>query len=212
MTYQELQETILAKLNLTAEEAKYDNILTKIPNLCNEALGDIANRGKPLYKTLIVDLTTDTVTGALLPNEIVSASRFITFPSDFISLTNEYVRRIPITVVGGVIVESDISNYLTVEGRYFRRMSSRQLLFPNDFGYRYLVPTVCRYPKITLMMENIDIEESVVELLPNYVIAELLRSDDLTTSMVYRNLYETSLSALNDSVLSPTDSFYNEDF
>lgn len=209
MKYTDIVETILAKLNLTSKEAEYDNILTKIPHLCNECLGDVANRGKPFYKLLIIDITKSTVTPAsLLVNESVSAERFVTFGQDFLALTNEFIQRVPIVVQNGVVEE--VGNYERIDGSCFRRLSSRQLLFPIDFEYRYLVPTVCRYPVIVESPLDIDIELSVLDLIPNYVVSELLRVDDLVLSTTYRNLYESSLAALNDSVLEAAGSLYNE--
>lgn len=213
MKYSDLLETILAKLNLTQAEAQYDNVLTKIPHLCNECLGDVANRGKPLYKLLIIDITKETVSPTtLLPNETVSSERFITFDSDFLALTNEFIQRVPITVTNGVITET--TEYERVDGNKFRRLSSRQLLFPNEYEYRYLVPIICRYPRLATSDiaadDELDIELSILELIPNYVVSELLRVDDVGLSTSYRNSYESSLAALNDSVLEAAGSLYSE--
>ena len=215
MTYSELVNTVCAKLGLTAEEAKYDGILNKIPLLANECLSDIANRAKPFYKTLIIDIIPSSsviAAGNLMPNEIISNTHFITFPSDFLSLTNEFIQRVPIDASTDTIHETDI--YKRIDGNQFRRMSSRQLLFPNEFNYRYLVPTVCRYPKITGTEgeAEIDIEESVMNIIPNYVVSELLHNDDLTSSLQWRNFYEVSIVALNDSVLAPAGDLHNSDY
>lgn len=210
MTYNTIVDIILSKLNLTPEEAAYDRVLNRIPHLCNEALGDIANRGKPLYKMYIINITEGTVTpSTLIENESVSATRFITFPAEFLNLTNEFIQRCPITVTDGEIEET--GEYERVDGRHFRRLSSRQLLFPNEFEYRYLVQATCRYPKIVGDEdEEIEIDDNILELLPNYVVSEILRVDDLSLSVVYRNLYESALAALDDSVLDPAGNLYDE--
>jgi hypothetical protein len=215
MTYADIQANVLSKLNLSTDEAQYDNILAKIPIFCNEALGDIANRGKPLYITLIIDVVvsgTTVDTDELITNESVVTTRFVTLPSNVLSLTNEFIQRAPITVDSDGLITEDCE-YGAIDGRLFRRLSNRQLLFPNEVtDFRYLVPTVCRYAKIVTDEPDteIDIEESILELLPNYVVAELLRVDDVTLSVVYRNMYEAGLAALNDSVLAPASSLHSE--
>lgn len=225
MTYADILNIILAKLNLTMDEAKYDNVLSKIPYLCDEALGDIANRGKPYYKMLIYDFMPDYVAGdvdltSLTTNESIIATRFVTMPTDFLALTNEFIQRAPIKINANTLELEETGDYSQVEGREFRRLSSRQLLFPNEINaYRYLVPTVCRYPRFAtgatpLASSDADldatIEPSILELLPNYVVAELIRVDDLTLSTVYRNLYESALAALNDTILEPAGSLHSE--
>lgn len=209
MKYSELLNLILAKLNLTAEEAQYDRILDKIPGLCNEALGDIANRGKPLYKLIIVTITNKRIASEPLENEIRSSNRFVTFPGNFLTLTNELIQRAKINVdEDGVLTE--LEDYNRIDGRHFTRYSSRQLLFPKDNDYRYLVQSKCRYPRITGKEDTIEIDDVILELLPNYVVSELIRVDDLTLATSYRNLYEAALAALDDSVLDPAGDLYNE--
>lgn len=207
MTYSDLQGVILSKLNLTPDEAKYNNILDKIPAFCNEALSDIANRGKPLYITYIIDIATDTIT-VLAENELQFTTPYVTFPSVMMSLTNEFIQRVPIEIIDGVATE--VGEYERIDGRNFMRLSNKQLKFPADNNYRYLVRTICRYSRITSSSDELDIDEAILDIIPNFVVAEILRNDDLQTSSQYRNMYEVALSSLDDSVLDPSGTLYDE--
>ena len=211
MKYSELESLVLSKLDITLENARDDNILAKIPALCNACLGDIANSGKPLYKLLIFDVTQDAVLPeSLSNNETAVHAFFVTFPADFLSLTNEFIRRSKITVEAGVV--SDDGCYERVDGSRFRRLSSRQLLFPPEYGWRYLIQATFRYARITGSEgdADLDIEQSVLDLIPDFVVSELIRSSDVTLSVVYRNLYEAGLSKLDCTVMDPPGSFHDD--
>lgn len=213
LKYSELVDRILTKLNLTPSEAEYDGILRKIPGMVNEALGDIANHGKPFYQTYIVDyippsIVVEPYTGGI----ILVRDRIFTFPPDFISLTNELAQVVALTVRDGVAYENDI--FERIDGRVFRRLNSRQILLPQTQNpCRYLFFATSHYPAVKGDNSNqeIDIERSVIELVPNYVVSELLRNDDITMSTVYRNLYESGIASLNDTVLAFAGNLYDGD-
>lgn len=215
MKYTDLINAVLSKLGLTEEEAKFDRILDRVPIFANEALRDIANRGKPFYKLYSVNVLTDISgvdTTKTTEYDIVSNTRLVKFPPDFISLTNEHIFRVPIVVVDGIITETDTeANYEYLDGSMFRRYSSRQLLFP-AFGYRYYAQAICHYPEVKINSQDLDLEYSIFNLLPDYIASELLKNDDIATAMSYRNAYETALAYLDDTALAPVSSLRNEDY
>lgn len=217
MKYSDIVDLILIKLDITAADAAHDGTLNKIEPLVNEALGNIANKGKPYYKLEVFNVFLDgTPTSSINSQELgVSLTeRVIPFSRDFIALTNEYILHAPISVVEGHIVET--GELKPIDGREFRRMTSNKLIAPNktDSAYRYYFQTLSRYPRVSKDTpdEEIDIEQSVLDLVPNYVISEILRNIDLQTSVYYRNMYEDGVAGLDDSVLQPAGSLYNEGY
>ena len=213
LRYSELVDRILTKLNLTPTEAQYDGILRKIPGMVNEALGDIANHGKPFYQTYIVDHIPSSINVNPYEDGIfLVRDRIFTFPPEFISITNELAQFVTLTIKEGVAYEN--GDFERVDGRVFRRLNSRQILLPQtQTPCRYLFFAVSHYPTVVGDNSNqvIDIERSVIELVPNYVVSELLRNDDVTMSTVYRNLYESGIASLNDSVLAFAGNLYDGD-
>lgn len=218
MTYSDIVNLILIKLDITEDDAAHDGTLNKVEPLINEALGSIANKGKPFYKLEIfnVFLNGDDI-ATISPDELGTnlKQRVLPFPRDFITLTNEYALYAPITIGSdGFITETAPTK--PIDGREFRRLTSNKLVAPDirDVGIRYYFQTLARYPKVKRDNpdEEIDIEQSVLDLVPNYVISEILRNIDLTTSAYYRNMYEDGVANLDDSVLQPTGTLYNEGY
>lgn len=218
MTYNDIVNLILIKLDITENDAMHDGTLNKIEPLINEALGNIANKGKPFYKMEIFNVFLDgTDINSIDKDElgINLTQRVLPFSKDFLSLTNEYILFSHIKVdENGRIIE--LSEPAPLDGRDFRRMTSTKLIAPtkNGTAVRYYFQTKARYPKVTKDNpdEELDIEQSVLDLVPNYVISEILRNIDITTSTYYRNMYEDGVANLDDSVLQVAGSLYNEGY
>ena len=217
MTYSDIVQLILIKLDITEDDAAHDGTLNKIAPLINEALGNIANKGKPFYQLEVFNVFLDgTDINTIAADELGTnlSQRIIPFSKNFISLTNEYILFVPIGVVDGKIVENGVPT--PVDGREFRRMTSNKLIAPvvESTSVRYYFQTMARYPQVSREDPDaeLDIEQSVLDLVPNYVISEILRNIDLTTSAYYRNMYEDGVANLNDSVLHAAGALYSEGY
>lgn len=168
---------------MTDKEAEQQSYLTKFPILANECLITIANDIKPNIKKIMVD-------GELLTT--TEEDQIITLPDDFLSFPS-------------------MINYLDGEADpTIVYVGNNQLLLPKIGTYTIFYNAL--YPIITDITSstadiNLEIPQSVLNLLPSYVASQCLAQDDVQRSAILRNEYELMLSRLDDNIMYESNHF-----
>lgn len=218
-TYGYIKNAILAKMNLSEQEALEQNILDGIPYYLNECLTQITSTIKPKYSWVMVTVYCDTIP---IPKELQKPDKqesleemerrekaleeylkdktFINtpykMPDDFIAFS------------GKSMVSLEIKNpfvrYVYDKPQevheHVAYISNNSLIFKHPGKYIITYDAQWEFFKDTTLDEKeIDIPADIVQCLPAYVASQLWKIDDERKAAIYRNEFEMAFARINNA-------------
>ena len=199
-TYGDMQEMILAKLDLTEEEAKAHALIQRFPRFADEAMTQICSAVQPNRTFDCIEVVNE------MPETLEDGVHYAilgkpyTMPKDFISFGDD-VNTITYTEHGHNYVSDvfeDDFKYLGYNKLLFRRLGS----FCISYNARWIDSFVGLDINAPL-----EAPRDVLDCIPSYVASQCMKIDDEYKSAVYRNEYETFLACIDDSDYSNTRTF-----
>lgn len=194
-TWGYLRNAILAKMDLSEDEANTQNLTSRFPYFANEALTQICSSVMPKYSfaEFVVDDSNKNI--------------MLSMPDDFISFGDD--------------VNTVVREYQELNFKY----STRTEASDNDFTYigynkimffnfgTYYISYNARWFNFADVENNlsddteIDVPCDILDCIPSYVASQLFKIDDEYKAQVYRNEYETFLSRIDDTNKKQTKTF-----
>ena len=185
-TWGDLQETILAKLDLDEDEATVQNLINRFPYFANEAMTQICSAVKPKHAYFEVEITNENV-GTLInmPDD------FISFDDDInkIAYFDQYLNR--------TITEeaTDFDFEYLGDTLLFKRIGK----FYISYNARWIDTFVNLDSATELAAGGYGIPRDILDCIPSYVASQCMKIDDEYKSSVYRNEYEVFLARIDDT-------------
>lgn len=184
-TWGDIQEVILAKLDLGEDEAEIQNLISRFPYFANEAITQICSAVKPKHTYFEVNVT-DEYTA--------------TMPNDFVSFGDD-VNRIQYKEYNHVITREAHDDDFEYLG-YNRLLFKRPGKFYISYNARWIDSFVGVESDFVL-----DIPRDILDCIPSYVASQCMKIDDEYKSSVYRNEYEMFLARIDDTDYKNTKTF-----
>lgn len=179
--WSQIKQATLDKLYLSESEAQEQYGLQKFQRLANECINSIANTLKPRIKYLQFKVVADDVTPGV--NEY-HLNNLIKMPSDFLSFSS-----FPSYLDG---VEDPEIVYVTDKDIKVFELGE------------YIVVYNAIYPEITTQIvqndTELEIDSSILNVVPTYIAWNLLSQDDPQRSMILKNEYELMLARIDNDV------------
>lgn len=171
MKWSEIKSRILDKLFMSESEATSQGYVRFFRGYANEMLNVVANGIKPKIATYTVITT--------IENEQV------TMPDNFIS-------------------HSDMPNYLDDEANPdIIYVNDRELILPIIGTYKiyYNAEWDVITEEISTTDVQLDIDTSILRMIPTYVASKVLQQDDIQRAMILLNEYELMLGRLDTNIM-----------
>lgn len=188
-TWGDMQEVILAKLDLSEEEAETQNLVSRFPYFANEAMTQICSI-KPKHTFFEVKVDKDNI------------GNLVTLPDDFIAFGDD-VNKFVYSEYGETYVENayaDEFDYVGYNQVLFKRIGK----FYISYNARWIQSFVNMEPDTELA----DIvPRDILDCIPSYVASQCMKIDDEYKSSVYRNEYEVFLARLDDTDFKSNKTF-----
>lgn len=231
-TYGYLLEAVLAKMDLSSEEANELGLLNKIPFYANEGLSQITAGIKPRHKYAtynvryysehVSDLQrkyhldkADFISDPNIPNSALSPI-YIKAREEYSCTQHVYI---PCKMPSDFIRWSQSKAYYTdMRAKDTREATSADFNTYGDDEVLFLRPGLFRIPydaywfhfePTTLSTEVIDIPMDIMECLPSYIAAQLFKIDDEQKSSILRNEFEIMIARIDDNTAQTSRSFHN---
>lgn len=189
-TWGDMQEVILAKLDLTEDEASVQNLTSRFPYFANEAMTQICSAVKPKHTFYEFDVSDDKI------------GELFTMPADFISFGDD-VNKIVYDENGQLYVDTAYDNDFDYVG-YNKLLFKRAGKFYISYNARWIQTFVGMDPEVELAT---DVPRDILDCIPSYVASQCMKIDDEYKSSVYRNEYEMFLARIDDSDYKNTKTF-----
>lgn len=196
-TYGDMQEMILAKLDLTEEEAETQGLIRRFPRFADEAMTQICSAVQPNRTFDCIEVVDE------LPSELKENTHYAvvgrpyTMPADFISFGDD--------VNTLTYVEHGHRCVVDVFDDDFKHIGYNKLLFKRTGTYciSYNARWIDTFVNLDV---NVPLEapRDVLDCIPSYVASQCMKIDDEYKSAVYRNEYEAFLARIDDSDYSNT--------
>lgn len=212
-TWGYIKYVILSKLDLEEEEASNQNLLSRFPYYCNEAMTQICSSIKP--KNTYKDFT------------INEAFQVETMPEDFVRFgddVNYYRSAQPKSHLAGYPEEinkhfselypSEDFDPLYMNG--FREASDDEFVY---HGYssllfkkpgEYKISYDARWFKFDVGLEDdtlLPVPEDILDAIPSYVASQCFKVDDEVKSSIFRNEYELALARIDSTTYGNSKTF-----
>lgn len=179
-TWGDLQEIILAKLDLSEEEAETQNLISRFGYFANEAMTQICSTIKPKHTFFESEINYEDVGNA------------VSMPEDFISFGDD-VNKIVYSDYGHTVCRSAFDDDFEYLG-YNKLLFKRNGKFYISYNARWIDSFVNIDKNFVL-----DIPRDILDAIPSYVASQCMKIDDEYKSSVYRNEYEIFLARIDDS-------------
>lgn len=188
-TWGDMQEVILAKLDLNEEEAETQDLVRRFPYFANEAMTQICSI-KPKHTFFEADVAAEDI------------GNLITLPDDFIAFGDD-VNRIVYNYLGETCVDNaydDDFSYVGYNAVIFKRAGK----FYISYDARWVQSFVNMEPDTELA--NV-VPRDILDCIPSYVASQCMKIDDEQKSATYRNEYEIFLARLDDTNFKSNKTF-----
>ena len=192
-TWGDLQETVLAKLDLIEDEAEVQGLITRFAYFANEAMTQICSAIKPKATFFEVEIN---------DNNIFTKLKM---PEDFISFGDD-INKIVYSEYGQQFVaeaHDDDFEYLGYNELLFKKRGK----FYISYNARWIGTFVGVDPSLELAGEPYNIPRDILDCLPSYIASQCMKIDDEYKSSVYRNEYEIFLARIDDTNYKNTKTF-----
>ena len=222
-----LKEVILAKLDLTEDEANEQNLISRFPYYANEVITQICSAIKPKWTfaefkvvdTLYIDikhgelLEDETYESVAAANNWTLVGKRATMPNDFISFGDD------VNLINTDLYGNDLTR--EAHDKDFRYLGYNQLMFstPGIYQISYNARWV-DFNAIPRTDEDgieytgpiddshvLDIPMDILDCIPPYVASQCFKFDDQYKSQVYRNEYEMALARIDNTNYKNTKTF-----
>lgn len=197
MGYQwnDLKNTILAKLDLTEEEANVQNLINRFPYYANEAMTQICSSIKPKYTFIDFEITQEDV------------GEPQTMPKDFVSFSDDVCYELKDEIVD-FYTKQTITIKKELHDTDFEYYGYNQVVFkhPGKFYIAYNA----RWYTLTNNIEGdtyLDVPNDVLDCIPSYVASQCYKIDDEYKASVFRNEYEMMLARIDNRNYKNTKTF-----
>lgn len=175
--WSEIKQATLNKLFLEEEEARQQGYLEKFQDFANEGLSIIANGVKPRI--------------AVLDTEVTENNTTVTMPEDFLSFAD---------MIGYLNNNPDPEVIFVTD---------KQIILPETGSYKILYNALWHEIDKNDITNDIslDIDASVLRLLPTYMASQILAQDDVQRSAILKNEFELMLARLDTNVMYETNHY-----
>jgi hypothetical protein len=188
-TWGDMQEVILAKLDLGEEEAEIQNLVSRFPYFANEAMTQICSI-KPKHTFFEAEVDKDDI------------GNLVTLPGDFIAFGDD-VNKFVYSEYNETYVEDAYADEFDYVG-YNQVLFKRTGKFYISYNARWVQSFVNMEPDLELA----DIvPRDILDCIPSYVASQCMKIDDEYKSSVYRNEYEVFLARLDDTDFKSNKTF-----
>lgn len=193
--WNDLQNTILAKLDLTEEEANVQNLINRFPYYANEAITQICSSVKPKYSFAEFEIDKDNVGVAQK------------MPDDFVSFGDDVCYEIKDEIIDFYTKET-ITIKKELHDTDFTYHGYNQVIFkhPGKFYISYNARWITLTNKID-GKDYIDAPKDVLDCIPSYVASQCFKIDDEYKASVFRNEYEMMLARIDNTNYKNTKTF-----
>lgn len=194
-TWGDMQETILAKLDLSDDEAEIQNLVSRFPYFANEAMTQICSSIKPKHTFAKFEVDEDGI------------GNLMTMPDDFISFGDD-VNKIVYTEYEGTSyaqtrIEPAYDDYFDYVG-YNQLLFKRPGIFYISYNARWIQTFVGMEPETELANGT---PRDILDSIPSYVASQCMKIDDEYKSATFRNEYEMFLARIDDTDYKNTKTF-----
>lgn len=189
-----IKQRILNKLGISEEEARQQGYLSRFQDYANECLDHIANGVKPKVDSYEIVTT--------VKNSVV------TMPVDFIGFS-EHINNLTMTVENygyGYFCEpgyNSTTQTVLISDPRIEYVTNNSIRLPEIGTYNIFYNAL--YPEIsnTDIKDDVvlEIEPSILNLIPSYVASQSLATDDIQKSVRLQNEFELGLSRLDTGEL-----------
>lgn len=201
-TWGDMQEVILAKLDLSEEEAETQNLVSRFPYFANEAMTQICSI-KPKHTFFKAEVDKDGI------------GNLVTLPDDFIAFGDD-VNKFVYSEYNETYVSdaySDEFDYIGYNQVLFKKTGT----FYISYNARWIQSFVNMEPDTELAVavprDILDgkpsyvVPRDILDCIPSYVASQCMKIDDEYKSSVYRNEYEVFLARLDDTDFKSNKTF-----
>lgn len=225
-TWGYIVDSVLAKMDLTQDEALTMNLTDKMYIYANEAMTQICSTVKPRREFYVVNVYDDVreCTNGLIVDGVKYEDCILKDNGDIVNTNNDVVfykvgSLITIDDVLFVSFGDDISTIETVDewGDKWCEEAHNDVLIRKGYNSfickesgTYSISYNKRWFRFTPSMEyNIDIDApfDVLDCLPSYIASQLYKMDDEYKSSVLRNEYEMFMARIDDTRYNTTSTF-----
>lgn len=191
-TWDNIKQSVLAKMNLSESEASAMNLPQRYPVYANEAMTQICNaiRPKEMWKEFVVVSEQDANNG-VEHDAVVGAE--VHLPDDFISFSDN----IP-------LVKRDDGSWDEVYDEYLLYYGFDTVFFVMPGVYR--LPYKARWYFFTADMNSAEksnvklpIPDIICEAISTYIVSQCYKIDDELKAATYKNEYEMQLARIDAS-------------
>ena len=193
-TWGDMQELILAKLDLGEAEAEVQNLIGRFPYFADEAMTQICSAVKPKCTFFEIEITSENLGEA------------VTMPSDFISFgddVNKIVFRNPFNELVCRETSDEDFDYLGHNKLLFKNVGK----FYISYNARWINTFIGIGSDVELAGDPNNIPMDILHAIPSYVASQCMKIDDEYKSSVYRNEYEIFLARIDDTNYKNTKTF-----
>lgn len=192
-TWGELQEVVLAKLDLDEDEAETQNLIGRFGYYANEAMTQICSAVKPKPAFFEIDVDSDNI-GSL-----------INMPEDFISFGDD-VNKVVYNECGRTVIQEahdDDFDYIGHNKLLFKRYGK----FYISYNARWIESFSNMDKSVELAGSPNYVPRDILDCIPSYIASQCMKIDDEYKSSVYRNEYEVFLARIDDTDYKNTKTF-----
>ena len=188
MTYGTMREVILAKLDLTEDEANAHGFINRFDYFADEAMTQICSAVKPKHTFQVFNVTEENI-----GEPMTMAADFISFGDDVNTVS---------------YFENGVSHVDVAHDSDFRYLGYNQVQFfrIGKFVISYNARWIDTFIGLDVNVE-LNAPRDILDTIPSYVASQCMKVDDEYKSAVYRNEYETFLARIDDTDYKGTKRF-----
>lgn len=234
-TWGYVKDAVLAKMDMTADEANANGLLNKIPYYANEAVVQIASGIKANRTTVEYKILDREWTLKLLARKYnMDVSYLVTHSIHPVNMIEDYKRCFDeynsymyagvkydmpkdfLQWTDDVVYKRDYSTghamlVHAIENEDYVYMGDHSIVFQSPG--EYIVPYDGNYQQFTSTTDDdeiLDMPSDIVNAIAVYVVSQLFKIDDEQKSSIYRNEYEIYLARINDNDYTTNRTFKTE--
>ena len=212
-TWGYIKYVILSKLDLEETEASNQNLLSRFPYYCNEAMTQICSSIKP--KNTYINFTiTEPFTTKEMPDDFVRFGDDINYyrQTNYKSTLNGYPEEIN-NHFNELYLSDDfdplyMNNFREASDDEFVYHGYNTLLFKKPGEYK--ISYDARWFKFDVGLEDdalLQVPEDILDAIPSYVASQCFKVDDEVKSSIFRNEYEMALARIDNTTYKNSKTF-----
>lgn len=231
-SYGYLKEAVLAKMDMTSEEANELGLLNKIPFYANEGLAQITAGIKSNHKYMIFNVRssiehkrylkdkfkldrTDFLNDDMIPDSSLSPA-YLTARKEYnayahtniaSNMPEDFIRWSQDKVLWSKFDDGELHEVGTES---YTTYGDTQIIFFNTGVYHIPYDAYwCQFNPSMLDITEIDMPQDIMECLPAYIASQLFKIDDEQKASILRNEWEIAIARIDDNASTSRPTIHN---